>query len=146
MSNEFICVIKSGIKATMGLPYLCLIICISPSLIDYRTPSILYDRFTGLKIDFGMNNYIISYLELVWCVSCFALARSLSSAIDPGITFRPCIALTTEERGRLFSRRCLAKKCTKVQLCSIIAVFGAVCLVLIFIFLFHKVRYFVKCR
>ncbi|KAM9338703.1 protein phosphatase 1 regulatory subunit 26 [Symphorus nematophorus] len=38
---------------------------------------------------------------------------SLSSAIDPGITFRPCIALTTEERGRMFSRRYLAKKCTK---------------------------------
>ncbi|XP_068191285.1 protein phosphatase 1 regulatory subunit 26 isoform X2 [Antennarius striatus] len=31
---------------------------------------------------------------------------SLSSAIDPGITIRPCIALTTEERSMLFSRIC----------------------------------------
>ncbi|GLD51662.1 protein phosphatase 1 regulatory subunit 26 isoform X1 [Lates japonicus] len=38
---------------------------------------------------------------------------SLSSAIDPGITFRPCIALTTEERSRMFSRRYLAEKCKK---------------------------------
>ncbi|XP_051267710.1 protein phosphatase 1 regulatory subunit 26 [Dicentrarchus labrax] len=38
---------------------------------------------------------------------------SLSSAIDPGITFRPCIALTTEERSRMFNRRYLAKKCKK---------------------------------
>ncbi|XP_008300207.1 protein phosphatase 1 regulatory subunit 26 isoform X2 [Stegastes partitus] len=36
---------------------------------------------------------------------------SLSSAIDPGITFSPCIALTSEERGRMFSRRYLAEKC-----------------------------------
>ncbi|XP_026211671.1 protein phosphatase 1 regulatory subunit 26 [Anabas testudineus] len=38
---------------------------------------------------------------------------SLSSAIDPGITFRPCIALTTEERSRMFNRRYLAEVCKK---------------------------------
>ncbi|XP_073333896.1 protein phosphatase 1 regulatory subunit 26 [Pagrus major] len=38
---------------------------------------------------------------------------SLSSAIDPGITIRPCIALTTEERSRMFSRRYLDDKCKK---------------------------------
>nr|XP_046231938.1 protein phosphatase 1 regulatory subunit 26 [Scatophagus argus]XP_046231939.1 protein phosphatase 1 regulatory subunit 26 [Scatophagus argus] len=38
---------------------------------------------------------------------------SLSSAIDPGITFRPCIALTTEERSTMFSRRYQIKKCPK---------------------------------
>ncbi|TDH02253.1 hypothetical protein EPR50_G00171060 [Perca flavescens] len=35
---------------------------------------------------------------------------SLSSAIDPGITFIPCIALTTEERSTMFNRRYPAKK------------------------------------
>ncbi|XP_029300231.1 protein phosphatase 1 regulatory subunit 26-like [Cottoperca gobio] len=39
---------------------------------------------------------------------------SLSSAIDPGITFRSCIALTTEDRSRMFNRRYLAEKCNKV--------------------------------
>ncbi|XP_040915333.1 protein phosphatase 1 regulatory subunit 26 isoform X2 [Toxotes jaculatrix] len=38
---------------------------------------------------------------------------SLSSAIDPGITFRPYIALTTEERSRMFIRRYLTEKCNK---------------------------------
>ncbi|XP_042365602.1 protein phosphatase 1 regulatory subunit 26 [Plectropomus leopardus] len=38
---------------------------------------------------------------------------SLSSAIDPGITIRPCIALTTEERSRMFNRRFLPEKCKK---------------------------------
>ncbi|XP_071383328.1 protein phosphatase 1 regulatory subunit 26 [Centroberyx affinis] len=38
---------------------------------------------------------------------------SLSSAIDPGITLRPCIALTTEERSRRFSRRYMAVNCKK---------------------------------
>uniref|UniRef100_A0A3B4TVD2 Protein phosphatase 1, regulatory subunit 26 n=2 Tax=Seriola dumerili TaxID=41447 RepID=A0A3B4TVD2_SERDU len=38
---------------------------------------------------------------------------SLSTAIDPGITFSPCIALTTEERSRMFNRRCLAEKSKK---------------------------------
>ncbi|XP_040013933.1 protein phosphatase 1 regulatory subunit 26 [Xiphias gladius] len=38
---------------------------------------------------------------------------SLSSAIDPGITFSPCIALTTAERSRMFNRRYLAEKCRK---------------------------------
>ncbi|XP_023142673.2 protein phosphatase 1 regulatory subunit 26 isoform X2 [Amphiprion ocellaris] len=38
---------------------------------------------------------------------------SLSSAIDPGITFSPCIALTSEDRGRMFNRRYLAEKCKK---------------------------------
>nr|XP_020490322.1 protein phosphatase 1 regulatory subunit 26-like [Labrus bergylta] len=38
---------------------------------------------------------------------------SLSSAIDPGITFRPCIALTTEERSRMFNRRYYAEKSKK---------------------------------
>ncbi|XP_071321820.1 protein phosphatase 1 regulatory subunit 26 isoform X2 [Trachinotus anak] len=38
---------------------------------------------------------------------------SLSSAIDPGITVSPCIALTTEERSRMFKRRCLAVKSKK---------------------------------
>ncbi|KAM9841640.1 protein phosphatase 1 regulatory subunit 26 [Aulostomus maculatus] len=36
---------------------------------------------------------------------------SLSSAIDPGFTFRPCIALTTEERSRRFNRRYLTEHC-----------------------------------
>ncbi|XP_011602998.2 protein phosphatase 1 regulatory subunit 26 [Takifugu rubripes] len=39
---------------------------------------------------------------------------SLSSAIDPGISISPCIALTTEERSNMLSRRCLAEKCTQV--------------------------------
>ncbi|XP_070781314.1 protein phosphatase 1 regulatory subunit 26 [Enoplosus armatus] len=39
---------------------------------------------------------------------------SLSSAIDPGITFRPCIALTTEERSKMFNRRYPSKKCKEV--------------------------------
>ncbi|KAI3362147.1 hypothetical protein L3Q82_012475, partial [Scortum barcoo] len=39
---------------------------------------------------------------------------SLSSAIDAGFTFRPCIALTTEERGTMFNKRYLAKRCNKV--------------------------------
>ncbi|KAK5852333.1 hypothetical protein PBY51_023809 [Eleginops maclovinus] len=39
-------------------------------------------------------------------------ASSLSSAIDPGITFRPCIALTTEERRKMF-RRYLTQNCKK---------------------------------
>lgn len=47
---------------------------------------------------------------------CSTLPRSLSRAIDPGITFEPCIALTTEERSKMFNRSCLARKCTKVQL------------------------------
>ncbi|KAK2888085.1 protein phosphatase 1 regulatory subunit 26 [Channa argus] len=38
---------------------------------------------------------------------------SLSSAIDPGITFRPCIALTTEDRSSMFNRRYLAEKYKK---------------------------------
>lgn len=58
----------------------------------------------------------INYWKLDWCVPCSTLPRSLSSAIDPGITISPCIALTTEERSNIFSRRCLAKKCTQVQL------------------------------
>nr|XP_040053586.1 protein phosphatase 1 regulatory subunit 26 [Gasterosteus aculeatus aculeatus] len=39
---------------------------------------------------------------------------SLSSAIDPGITFRPCIALTTEERSRMYSRSYQAERCKQV--------------------------------
>ncbi|KAM8828780.1 protein phosphatase 1 regulatory subunit 26 isoform 2-T3 [Spinachia spinachia] len=39
---------------------------------------------------------------------------SLSSAIDPGITFRPCIALTTEERSRMYSRSYRAERNKKV--------------------------------
>ncbi|KAK7896091.1 hypothetical protein WMY93_021416 [Mugilogobius chulae] len=39
--------------------------------------------------------------------------KSLSSAIDPGFTFKPCIALTTEERSERFRRRCMDNKCTK---------------------------------
>ncbi|XP_068562724.1 protein phosphatase 1 regulatory subunit 26 [Cebidichthys violaceus] len=38
---------------------------------------------------------------------------SLSSAIDPGITFSPCVALTTEERSRMFTRSYQAEKCKK---------------------------------
>ncbi|KAF3849334.1 hypothetical protein F7725_015831 [Dissostichus mawsoni] len=38
---------------------------------------------------------------------------SLSSAIDPGITFRPCIALTTEDRVRMFDTRFLTRTCKK---------------------------------
>ncbi|XP_034457899.1 protein phosphatase 1 regulatory subunit 26 isoform X2 [Hippoglossus hippoglossus] len=38
---------------------------------------------------------------------------SLSSAIDPGITIRPCIALTTEERSRMFCRKQLSENCKK---------------------------------
>ncbi|XP_034752106.1 protein phosphatase 1 regulatory subunit 26 [Etheostoma cragini] len=38
---------------------------------------------------------------------------SLSSAIDPGISFIPCIALTTEERSTMFNRRYPAKKFKK---------------------------------
>ncbi|XP_029921906.1 protein phosphatase 1 regulatory subunit 26 isoform X2 [Myripristis murdjan] len=37
----------------------------------------------------------------------------LSSAIDPGITVSPCIALNTEERNRRFNRRYLALNCKK---------------------------------
>lgn len=66
-------------------------------------------------------------------MSCFALLRSLSSAIDPGITFRPCIALTTEERSRMFSRRYLAEKCKKVQLCSEMTSFVTVRLTSLFV-------------
>lgn len=58
----------------------------------------------------------ILIIDSVWCVPCSTLPRSLSTAIDPGITISPCIALTTEERSNMFSRRCLAKKCTQVQL------------------------------
>lgn len=47
---------------------------------------------------------------------CSTPPRSLSSAIDPGITISPCIALTTEERSNMLRRRCLAEKCTQVQL------------------------------
>lgn len=60
-------------------------------------------------------NYWSHGWELVWCVSCFALPRSLSSTIDPGMTFRPCIALTTEDRSRMFNRRYRAGTCKKVQ-------------------------------
>ncbi|XP_034564781.1 protein phosphatase 1 regulatory subunit 26 isoform X2 [Notolabrus celidotus] len=42
---------------------------------------------------------------------------SLSSAIDPGITIRPCIALTTEERSRMFTRRYHAEKSKKGVSC-----------------------------
>ncbi|XP_059213924.1 protein phosphatase 1 regulatory subunit 26 [Centropristis striata] len=38
---------------------------------------------------------------------------SLSSAIDPGITFRPYIALTSEERSTIFNRRYLPEKSKK---------------------------------
>ncbi|XP_028273986.1 protein phosphatase 1 regulatory subunit 26 [Parambassis ranga] len=38
---------------------------------------------------------------------------SLSSAIDPGFTFRPYIALTSEDRCRMVNRRHLDKKCDK---------------------------------
>ncbi|KAM7368757.1 hypothetical protein PAMP_013064 [Pampus punctatissimus] len=38
---------------------------------------------------------------------------SLSRAIDPGITFSPCIALTTEERSMRFNRRYLTEKYKK---------------------------------
>ncbi|KAK9532352.1 hypothetical protein VZT92_009739 [Zoarces viviparus] len=38
---------------------------------------------------------------------------SLSSAIDPGIIFRPCIALTTEDRSKMFTRPYQAAKCKK---------------------------------
>ncbi|XP_062269607.1 protein phosphatase 1 regulatory subunit 26-like isoform X2 [Platichthys flesus] len=38
---------------------------------------------------------------------------SLSSAIDPGITIRPCVALTTEERSRMFCRKNLSENCKK---------------------------------
>lgn len=64
-----------------------------------------------------INDGSANYWELVWCVSCSTLPRSLSSAIDPGITFRPCIALTTEERDQMFNRRFQIKKSTKVQIC-----------------------------
>ncbi|XP_069024773.1 LOW QUALITY PROTEIN: protein phosphatase 1 regulatory subunit 26 [Embiotoca jacksoni] len=40
---------------------------------------------------------------------------SLSSAIDPGITIRPCIALTAEERGRMFNRKHQAENSKKVK-------------------------------
>ncbi|XP_072310636.1 protein phosphatase 1 regulatory subunit 26 [Eucyclogobius newberryi] len=38
---------------------------------------------------------------------------SLSSAIDPGFTFKPCIALTSDERSERFSRRCMDNTYTK---------------------------------
>uniref|UniRef100_A0AAV2IVU6 Uncharacterized protein n=1 Tax=Knipowitschia caucasica TaxID=637954 RepID=A0AAV2IVU6_KNICA len=41
---------------------------------------------------------------------------SLSSAIDPGFTFKPCIALTTEERSERFSKKCMDNKCRKGKL------------------------------
>lgn len=50
-----------------------------------------------------------------WSHVCSASSRSLSSAIDPGITFRPCIALTTAERSTMFNRRYQTQTCTKVQ-------------------------------
>ncbi|XP_038160927.1 protein phosphatase 1 regulatory subunit 26 [Cyprinodon tularosa] len=37
-------------------------------------------------------------------------ALSLSTAIDPGITFSPCIALSTEKRCMIFSRQYLVRK------------------------------------
>ncbi|XP_034047635.1 protein phosphatase 1 regulatory subunit 26 isoform X2 [Thalassophryne amazonica] len=40
---------------------------------------------------------------------------SLSRAIDPGITLKPCIALTTEERSKRFSRRYMAENIKKVN-------------------------------
>ncbi|XP_029024569.1 protein phosphatase 1 regulatory subunit 26 [Betta splendens] len=40
---------------------------------------------------------------------------SLSSAIDPGITFRPCIALTTAERSTMFNRSYRTQTCIKNQ-------------------------------
>ncbi|XP_068430734.1 protein phosphatase 1 regulatory subunit 26 [Clinocottus analis] len=43
---------------------------------------------------------------------------SLSSAIDPGITFRPCIALSTEERSRMFNRSYQAETCKKGVPCN----------------------------
>ncbi|KAM3874020.1 protein phosphatase 1 regulatory subunit 26 [Diretmus argenteus] len=39
----------------------------------------------------------------------------LSSAIDHGITLRPCIALTTEERNVKFNRRYMAVNCKKTK-------------------------------
>ncbi|XP_033845930.1 protein phosphatase 1 regulatory subunit 26 [Periophthalmus magnuspinnatus] len=38
---------------------------------------------------------------------------SLSRAIDPGFTFKPCVALTTEERSERFSRRCMDNRYRK---------------------------------
>uniref|UniRef100_A0A3Q3JDT1 Protein phosphatase 1 regulatory subunit 26 N-terminal domain-containing protein n=1 Tax=Monopterus albus TaxID=43700 RepID=A0A3Q3JDT1_MONAL len=38
---------------------------------------------------------------------------SLSSAIDPGVIIRPCIALTTEERSTMFNRRYLTEQYQK---------------------------------
>ncbi|XP_074546613.1 protein phosphatase 1 regulatory subunit 26 [Halichoeres trimaculatus] len=40
-------------------------------------------------------------------------ALSLSSAIDPGITIKPCIALTSEERSMMFNRRYHTEKSRK---------------------------------
>ncbi|KAK5618591.1 hypothetical protein CRENBAI_015962 [Crenichthys baileyi] len=40
-------------------------------------------------------------------------ALSLSRAIDPGITVNPCIALTSEERSKMFRRRYPVRKCMK---------------------------------
>lgn len=88
-----------------------------------------------LKLTLGV---LLNYWELVLCVYCSALSRSLSSAIDPGITFRPCIALTTEERSRMFNMRYLAETCKKVQLCRNMKFFGTVCTSSLFVFLHNK--------
>lgn len=53
--------------------------------------------------------------NLVWRVLCSASFRSLCRSIDPGITFSPYIALTSEERSTMFSRGYQLKKLNKVQ-------------------------------
>lgn len=105
VSNEFICVIKSGIQTMTGLSRECVVIYIT---ILYYGFSTLKGRFCGKLLE----NWLLG--TGLMCVL-LTLPRSLCRAIDPGITFSPCIALNTEERSRMFHRRCQAKRCRKVQ-------------------------------
>lgn len=89
--------------------------------------TILYYRFFTLKGRFCgklLENQLLG--TGLMCVL-LTLPRSLCRAIDPGITFSPCIALNTEERSRMFHKRCLAKRCRKVQSCETLPLSGLSC-------------------
>lgn len=122
MSNEFICVIKSGIQTMTGLSRKCAVIYI---IITFIT--ILYYRFSTLKGRFcgkELENQLFG--TGLMCVL-LTLPRSLCRAIDPGITFSPCIALNTEERSTMFHKRCQAIRCRKVQSCENLPLSGLSC-------------------
>lgn len=74
--------------------------------------------FVGLKILFSGPLLVNHFFGIGLTCVLLTLSRSLCRAIDPGITFSPCIALCTEERSQVFRRRNQTKRLSKVHACK----------------------------